>query len=200
MANLNLQDRFHTPHIQWVPDIYTCLLALAQLIKDGFCVNLHEFGCTILDSDNRQLTSIREVGNIYSVDLAIVQSSTAMSTGLELTSEDLQEQLRGMPKAMVARPTYDVMRWHQRLGHLNVAAVRDLARNHSTGIDLDEDAAYDTDCMACIQGKQHKLPFKTGRTRANHLGDLIHMDLAGPMEMTSINGKKYFLIIIDDYS
>ena len=26
------------------------------------------------------------------------------------------------------------------------------------------------------------------------------MDLAGPMEMTSINGKKYFLIIIDDYS
>ena len=60
--------------------------------------------------------------------------------------------------------------------------------------------AYDTDCMACIQGKQHKLPFKTGRTRANQLGDLIHMDLAGPMETTSINGKKYFLIIIDDYS
>ena len=71
---------------------------------------------------------------------------------------------------------------------------------HFIGIDLDENAAYDADCMAWIQGKQHKLPFKTGRTHANHLGDLIHMDLAGPMETMSINGKKYFLIIINDYS
>ena len=33
-----------------------------------------------------------------------------------------------------------------------------------------------------------------------HPSDLIHMDLFGPMEMTSINGKIYFLIIIDDHS
>ena len=79
------------PHVQWVPDIYTCLLAPTQLIKDRFCINLHESSCTILDSNNRQLTSVHEVGNIYPVDLAIVQSSTAMSTGLELTPEDLQE-------------------------------------------------------------------------------------------------------------
>ena len=26
------------------------------------------------------------------------------------------------------------------------------------------------------------------------------MDLAGPMETTSFDGKKYFLIIVDDYS
>ena len=102
--------------------------------------------------------------------------------------------------AMAARPTYDIMCWDQCLGHLNVATICDLACNHSTGIDLDEDAAYDADCITCIQGKQHKLPFQTGRTCANHLGDLTHMDLAGPMETTSINGKKYFLIIIDDYS
>ena len=57
------------PHVQWVPDIYTCLLAPAQLIKDGFCINLHESSCTILDSDNCQLTSVHEVGNIYPVDL-----------------------------------------------------------------------------------------------------------------------------------
>ena len=52
--------------------------------------------------------------------------------------------------AMAARPTYDVMCWHQHLGHLNVAAVCNLACNHSTGIEFDEDAAYDADCMASI--------------------------------------------------
>lgn len=69
-----------------------------------------------------------------------------------------------MLMGMVAIPTYDVMHWHQYLGHLNVAAAHDLACNHAIGKDLDEDAAYGADFIACIQGKQHELPFKTGRT------------------------------------
>ena len=35
---------------------------------------------------------------------------------------------------------------------------------------------------------------------ATHIGELVHMDLAGPMETMSFDGKKYFLIIVDDYS
>ncbi|GJT76257.1 retrovirus-related pol polyprotein from transposon TNT 1-94 [Tanacetum coccineum] len=30
--------------------------------------------------------------------------------------------------------------------------------------------------------------------------NLLHMDLCGPMRVTSINGKKYILVIVDDYS
>ncbi|GJS72475.1 ribonuclease H-like domain-containing protein [Tanacetum coccineum] len=30
--------------------------------------------------------------------------------------------------------------------------------------------------------------------------ELLHMDLCGPMRMASINGKKYILVIVDDYS
>jgi hypothetical protein len=52
----------------------------------------------------------------------------------------------------------------------------------------------------CIERKQHKLPFKTGQTRAMHIGELLHMDLARPMEITSFDNKRYFLIVIDDYS
>jgi transposase InsO family protein len=29
---------------------------------------------------------------------------------------------------------------------------------------------------------------------------MLHMDLCGPMRVESINGKKYILVIIDDYS
>lgn len=64
-------------------------LTLAQLIKDRFCDNLHESGCTILDYDNHWLMRVCEVGNIYPVGLAIVQSGTTMSVGLELTSKNL---------------------------------------------------------------------------------------------------------------
>ena len=67
-------------------------------------------------------------------------------------------------------------------------------------MEIVEDNISNADCLACIHGKQHKLPFKIGQTRANHIGELIHMDLAGPMETTSFDGKKYFLIIVNDYS
>ncbi|GJU18737.1 retrovirus-related pol polyprotein from transposon TNT 1-94 [Tanacetum coccineum] len=30
--------------------------------------------------------------------------------------------------------------------------------------------------------------------------ECVHMDLCGPMRMASINGKKYILVIVDDYS
>ncbi|GKE83087.1 retrovirus-related pol polyprotein from transposon TNT 1-94, partial [Tanacetum coccineum] len=29
---------------------------------------------------------------------------------------------------------------------------------------------------------------------------LLHMDLCGPMRVASVNGKKYILVIVDDYS
>ncbi|GKG49217.1 putative ribonuclease H-like domain-containing protein, partial [Tanacetum coccineum] len=29
---------------------------------------------------------------------------------------------------------------------------------------------------------------------------LLHMDLCGPMHVASINGKRYVLVIVDDYS
>jgi hypothetical protein len=86
------------------------------------------------------------------------------------------------------------------LGAFYVTVVHDFAQNHATGIELKEHSPFDADCLVCIHGKQHRLPFKTGRTRASSLGELIHIDLAGPMETVSLNGKIYFLLIKDDCS
>jgi transposase InsO family protein len=36
--------------------------------------------------------------------------------------------------------------------------------------------------------------------RVMHIGELLHMDLVGPMEITSFNNKRYFLIVVDNYS
>ncbi|GJR04009.1 retrovirus-related pol polyprotein from transposon TNT 1-94, partial [Tanacetum coccineum] len=54
---------------------------------------------------------------------------------------------------------------------------------------------------ACEQGKSKKasLPPKLVSSIESKL-ELIHMDLCGPMRVASINGKKYVLVIVDDYS
>nr|GEV58408.1 copia protein [Tanacetum cinerariifolium] len=56
-------------------------------------------------------------------------------------------------------------------------------------------------CPSCEQGKSKRAshppkPVPNSRQRLH----LFHMDLCGPMRIASINGKRYILVIVDDYS
>nr|GEY75428.1 ribonuclease H-like domain-containing protein [Tanacetum cinerariifolium] len=56
-------------------------------------------------------------------------------------------------------------------------------------------------CSSCELGKAKRITFNTKivlsfKERLN----LLHTDLCGPMRIESINGKKYILVIVDDYS
>ncbi|GJX64821.1 retrovirus-related pol polyprotein from transposon TNT 1-94 [Tanacetum coccineum] len=56
-------------------------------------------------------------------------------------------------------------------------------------------------CSSCELGKAKRSSFKSkivpsSKGRLN----LLHMDLCGPMRVASINGKRYILVIVDDYS
>ncbi|GJU79077.1 retrovirus-related pol polyprotein from transposon TNT 1-94 [Tanacetum coccineum] len=56
-------------------------------------------------------------------------------------------------------------------------------------------------CSACVMGKskkKHHKP-KSEDTKQEKLY-LLHMDLYGPMRAANVNGKKYILVIFDDYS
>ena len=53
----------------------------------------------------------------------------------------------------------------------------------------------------CKIGKQRRVPFDEGQAwRVKRVLWLVHVDVYGPMNMTSITGAKYFLVIVDDYS
>nr|GEV04372.1 retrovirus-related Pol polyprotein from transposon TNT 1-94 [Tanacetum cinerariifolium] len=56
-------------------------------------------------------------------------------------------------------------------------------------------------CPSCEQGKSKRashLPKPVPNSRQSL--HLLHMDLCGPMRIASINGKRYVLVIVDDYS
>nr|GFB08278.1 hypothetical protein [Tanacetum cinerariifolium] len=56
-------------------------------------------------------------------------------------------------------------------------------------------------CSACAMGKSTK---KTHKPKSEDTNQeklyLLHMDLCGPMRVESVNGKKYILVIMDEYS
>nr|GEU32431.1 hypothetical protein [Tanacetum cinerariifolium] len=56
-------------------------------------------------------------------------------------------------------------------------------------------------CSSCELGKAKRNSFQTKTTPSTKRRlQLLHMDLCGPMRVASINGKKYVLVIVDDYS
>ncbi|GKA14543.1 retrovirus-related pol polyprotein from transposon TNT 1-94, partial [Tanacetum coccineum] len=56
-------------------------------------------------------------------------------------------------------------------------------------------------CSACAMGKSKKKPHKPKSKDTNQEKlYLLHMDLCGPMLVASVNGKKYILVIVDEYS
>ena len=66
-----------------------------------------------------------------------------------------------------------------------------------------KDVTFEKDklCSACQVGKQvtNTHPTKAYLSTSRVL-DLLHMDLFGPTTYASLRGKKYCLVIVDDYS
>ncbi|GJR45079.1 retrovirus-related pol polyprotein from transposon TNT 1-94 [Tanacetum coccineum] len=91
--------------------------------------------------------------------------------------------------------------WHRRLSHLNFGAINHLAR-HGLVRGLPKlKFKKDHLCSACALGKSLKKPHKPKSEDTNQEKlYLLHMDLCGPMRVASVNGKKYILVIVDDYS
>ena len=56
-------------------------------------------------------------------------------------------------------------------------------------------------CKGCVVGKHPEHKFDRGKaSRASCILGLIHSDISGTMPITSMNGSRYFLNFIDDFS
>lgn len=91
--------------------------------------------------------------------------------------------------------------WHQRLGYFN---FRDIARLSKKGIvkDLPKLSKVDNPIYkGCQIGKQtrvfHKKVTSIETTRPL---ELLHIDMAGPTRVESLGGKKYFMVVVNDFS
>nr|GFC12652.1 retrovirus-related Pol polyprotein from transposon TNT 1-94 [Tanacetum cinerariifolium] len=91
--------------------------------------------------------------------------------------------------------------WHRRLFHLNFDTINLLSKNDIV-VGLPKlKFVKDHLCSSCELGKAKRKSFHTNLTPSSKRRlHLLHMDLCGPMRVESINGKRYVLVIVDDYS
>nr|GEZ89198.1 integrase, catalytic region, zinc finger, CCHC-type, peptidase aspartic, catalytic [Tanacetum cinerariifolium] len=96
--------------------------------------------------------------------------------GSDLYTISLQESTSSTPLCLMAKATpTQAWLWHQRLSHPNFDYINLLSKK---------------DFLIQIKA----VPSSKGRL------NLLHMGLCGPMRVASINGKKFILVIVDDYS
>ncbi|GJR50858.1 retrovirus-related pol polyprotein from transposon TNT 1-94 [Tanacetum coccineum] len=91
--------------------------------------------------------------------------------------------------------------WYQRLSHLNFATINNLVKSNLVRGLPKMKFEKDHLCSACEQGKIHRKHHKSKTAFASNKPlYLLYMDLCGPMRVESINGKRYVLVVADDYS
>ncbi|CAG7731317.1 unnamed protein product, partial [Allacma fusca] len=91
--------------------------------------------------------------------------------------------------------------WHRRLAHVNHEYIKEsVGRDAVDGIKK-VDIANSDKCEECQLGKQSRKPYpRKSSVRACNPGEIIHADLAGPMNTPSLGGAKYFLLLKDQAS
>ncbi|GJV88678.1 retrovirus-related pol polyprotein from transposon TNT 1-94 [Tanacetum coccineum] len=91
--------------------------------------------------------------------------------------------------------------WHRRLSHLNFGTLNKLAKDDPARGIPKLNFQNDHLCSAYALGKSKKSSHqpKAEDTNQEKLY-LLDMDLCVSMRVESINGKKYILVIVDDYS
>ncbi|GJZ57974.1 retrovirus-related pol polyprotein from transposon TNT 1-94 [Tanacetum coccineum] len=122
--------------------------------------------------------------------------------GADIYIISLQETTSSTPICLMAKasPTQAWL-WHQRLSHLNFDYINLLSKK-DVMIGLPKlKYVKDQLCSSCEVSKAKRSSFKTKIVPSSKAQlNLLHMDLYGPMHVASINGKKYILVIVEDYS
>lgn len=160
--------------VLYVPEIHVNLFSVSKALDKGLTLHTDKSKCKFLCDETIVAVGVRQ-NQLYKMQFHVMcNKSVANSAG---KCESLQL-------------------WHERLGHQNVVQVKSFLKNMN--IDYKNDDSFK--CSACIYGKQHRSSFKSSENRATSVGALVHADLCGPMQVESIGGAKYFLLLKDDFS
>nr|GFA88708.1 hypothetical protein [Tanacetum cinerariifolium] len=158
------------------------LFSVGQFCDKGLEVAFRKSTCFVRNENGVDLLTGDRSSNLYTLALNEV-ASNSLTCLLEKASSS-QSWL-----------------WNQRLSHLNFATINNLVKNNLVQGLLKMKFKKDHLCFVCEQEKIHRKHHKSKTAFASNKPlYLLHMDLCGPMGVQSINGKRYVLVVVDDYS
>jgi transposase InsO family protein len=164
--------------VYYIPRLTANIVSLGQLEEAYYDVHLRCGGMDIREPKGRLLARIPRAGNqLYVLNIGVA-----------------------WPVCLASRDEESAWRRHVRLGHINMPALRKMAREELVR-GLPSIEQVDQLCELCLAGKQRRTVFPDQTQRqAEHALELVHGDLCGPATPVTPSGNTYFLLLIDDRS
>lgn len=158
----------------YVPDLKVNLFSVRKAIDNGYMFSIIGNKCQF--TKNNEVCSVGKcVDKFYVMQFAYKPSNVNV-----VATQDKSNTIQD---------------WHEKLVHQNFDYCRSIIKNNN--IDFIES---NKSCVACIEGKCHRLPFPHSLTKTTTCCEIIHADICGPMQVPSVGGSKYILVIKDDFS
>ncbi|KAJ9542388.1 hypothetical protein OSB04_028894 [Centaurea solstitialis] len=177
-----IQDKITIKKVSLVEGLGHNLFSIGQFCDKDLEVGFKKRRCVVKTESGKELLVGTRRRNLYKIDLRDVKAKNTLCL---LSKASNQQSIL----------------WHRRLSHLNFKGLNKLViGNLAIGI---PDLRFQQDhlCSACQLGKMKRVSHKSKLEHGTEKPlQLIHMDLCGPMRVQSINGKKYVLVMVDDYS
>jgi len=172
---VKISEKLFLQDVLYIPDFDYNLISVSRLVSNHN-LELIFFSkyCIIQDIKTKERIGIVDVeAGLYAVCLQSTDSCCLNVTALH----------------------DDTDIWHVRMGHLSAGRLEIMKRQYRF-----INSRNDFVCNVCHLAKQRKLPFVNSKSKAECQFDLIHVDIWGPFPSISMNGNKYFLTIVDDYT
>jgi hypothetical protein len=179
-GEIKVSDKITLRRVALVQSLGYNLLYVSQLLDEGFEVLFRSGGSRILDSRGDLVYMVVPEDQVFRDDFS--QSS-------------------GVERCFLAGSSSEFWKWHRKLGHLSFDLLSHLSKlNLVRGLPrlrLEKELV----CALCSHAKMvaSSHPSLTD-VMTKRPCKLLHMDLVGPTPVRSVGGKRYVLVVVDDYS
>ena len=167
-------------HVAYVNGLKYNLISVSQLCDVGYRVLFDVSRGIIFNQERKVVLIAPRKGNVYQMDMETTPSEQCFYSKADEDTNWL---------------------WHKRLSHLNFKNINKLSRKSLADGMPPLSFSKDKPCTGCEMEKHKRASFKTKQsfqvTEALHL---LHMDLFGPVNIQTQTGKKYTLVIVDEYT
>jgi hypothetical protein len=87
------------------------------------------------------------------------------------------------------------------MGHMSYKALKSHGPSALKGMDFGSSTVHiPTTCHGCELGKSTRKPFPGSAKKTSRILEIVHSDLAGPMQTKSIQGSSYIATFVNDHS
>jgi hypothetical protein len=164
--------------VHYILALRNSIISLGQLDENGSCVEIKDRVMRIWDHHRHLIAKVTRGSNqLYVLNVQVAQ-----------------------PLCLVVRRDDEAWQWHERFDHLHLEALKQLnTKEMVQGMpSLDHVEQF---CDICVLTKQRQLPFpKKSSFRAKERLELMHGDLCGPVTPATPGGRRYFLMLVDNFS